>query len=468
MRILLIRPPPVHNVLGKLTGIEVPLGLAYLASYLETKNQNVEILDLVLSSDPKKELVKKLKNFKPKIAGITASTVEIYNAHKIAQIIKKFLDIPVVIGGFHASSLPIETLEEFKKFDIAVYGEGEITLTNLISAFESNGDLSEINGVVYRENDGKIKKNPPQELIKNLDTLPFPARHKLNINKYRPLMETYKQLPTTGILTSRGCPYSCTFCSKGVYGLSYRYRSAQNVLDELKECYYKYKIKDFKFYDDCLTIPRKRLISLCRMIFKEKLDMTWNCYSRVNTIDKELLKIMKRAGCYHVKYGVEAGSRRILQLINKKITLKQAINAIRNTSKVGLAAKVTFMLGLPTETEEELEKTINFAKYLDPDFVTFTITKPFPGTQIYNEALKNGDLIHKRWNEYVVDSDPILKNQLDNKILRNYIIRAYKEFYFRPKYILKKIKRLLTNISFLELKNNIREILIMLQFRRRY
>jgi len=463
LKTLLIRPPPVHNILGKLISSEVPLGLAYLASYLEKKDQEVEILDLMLSNDPIKDLIKKIKQYKPDLFGLTAFTVEIFNAHRIARVIRKFSDAPIIIGGLHASALPIETLSEFKNFDIAVFGEGEIVLSNLISAMESNMDYSNIQGICYRNHNGKIRKNPPQPLIKNLDSLPFPARHKLAINKYRPLMENYKQLPTTGVSTSRGCPYNCTFCSKSVYNKTYRYRSAENVIEELKECYYKFRIRDFKFYDECMTVPRNRMISLCQLILKENLDISWNCYSRVDTINKNLLQIMKSAGCYHVKYGVESGSNRVLKLMNKQISLKQAVKTIKITSKIGLSSKVSFMLGFPFETEEEIQKTINFSKYLSPDYVTFSITKPFPGTKIYIDALENGDLIHKNWQLYGLDSAPILKNQLDNKSLRNYIIKAYKEFYLRPQYFIKRIRRMINNPTTLELKNNIRGLMVLLR-----
>ncbi len=463
MKTLLIRPPPVHNTLGKLISSEVPLGLAYIAAYLEEKGQEVEIIDLMLSPNPVKDLNNKIKRFQPELFGLTAFTVEICNAHKIAELIKKSSTNPIVIGGLHASALPIETLNEFQSFDISVFGEGEIPMLNIISSLESDADLSSIKGVCYREKSGQIKKNSPQSLIENLDTLPFPARHKIKIYEYRPLMENYKRLPTTGVSTSRGCPYNCTFCSKSVYGISYRYRSAENVVEELKECINRYKIRDFKFYDECLTVPRKRMISFCRSILKERLDITWNCYSRVDTIDKELLRIMKRAGCYHVKYGVESGTKRVLKLINKRINLKQAYSTIRMTSEVGLSSKVSFMLGQPSETAEEVEKTIEFAKILSPDYVTFSVTKPFPGTKIFNDAMENNDLIHTDWQLYGLDSAPILKNQIKSEILQNYIIKAYREFYLRPKYFLKRLKRLIENPTLLEIKNNIRGLLVILR-----
>jgi len=460
MKVLLIRPHTPRTAIGTrggdvktLEGMEIDLGLPYIASYLETQGREVEILDLSLYSEPFEILKNKLKIYKPDIVGITANTPHIFNARSVALITKRLTNAFTVIGGIHASSLPIRTLEEFSMFDFLVEGEGEMTFQDLLTNLESENDISKVKGIAFRDND-QIRLNPPREPIKNIDELPFPARHKLEIYKYVPPVGNYYYLPSTGLISSRGCPYACTFCSRGGTRLSrkVRFRSPENVIEEIEDCIKRFGIRDFRFYDDVLTIPRSRIEKLCELIIEKKLDIKWNCYSRVDHVDENLLKTMKHAGCYHIKYGVEVGTGKALKIINKGTTLEQAKKAIKYTKKVGIEAKASFMLGIPGETIEDTKETIKFAKLLSPDYATFTILTPLPGSKIFDDALENNMLFHTKWDLYS-EMEPILRNQADFQILKKLLENANREFYFRPSYILQRIKRLSKNLNKHEVKN---------------
>jgi len=351
-----------------------------LSSYLEEKGIRNHILDFFIENNINTALENAIKAYKPNVIGITAFTA---NIKKGAILIKKARDFGfegfTIIGGAHASALPMETLDEFPEFDFLIYGEGEKTLYQLICHLDSSFPVSEVNGVAYHDGDD-IKINPPMAQIDNLDSLPFPNRDKVRLDQYRPNPANYLRLPNTGILFSRGCPFQCAFCSKKMWGSQVRYRSATNVLEEIGYCMERYGIYDFRFYDEGITTNREALEIFCRGIFERNWNLTWNCFSRTDLVDLDLLKLMKDAGCYHIKYGVEAGTERVLDLMNKKITLEDSIQAVKNTKKIGIECQINIIFGTPGETVKEMEQTIHFVKKLSPDLVSFHIFRPLPGS----------------------------------------------------------------------------------------
>lgn len=433
VQVLLVQPDQGNTVKKRIfqPGVEIPLNVAYLEAYLEREGISGEILDMRIYPHPYKILETAIRKLKPRIVGISAFTSEISNAGKVARIIKDInKDIVVVIGGYHASALPIETLTKFNHFDYLVFGEGELTFTELIKKTEGQSDISHLAGVAYRE-DGQVKVNPQRPLIESLDNLPLPARNKLEMSKYVPSPGTgnYLRLPSTGIIASRGCPYRCNYCSKGVWGSTIRFRSPESVIQEIEYCIDKYRIHDFRFYDDALTLPNWNLKSLCEMIIKKKLNISWNCYSRVNNITLDILRIMKEAGCYHIKYGIEFGTEKALKLANKNASLEQARAAVSLTKKVGIECKGSFMVGIPGENVEDCKKTISFAIELSPDLVAFYPFDLFPGSKFYKEFTR--------------EEEAKGMNILDRSTTEELVSQAYKSFYFRFAYILQRIKRLL-------------------------
>ena len=434
MKVLLINPPYKSDF------PQPPLGIAYVASALEKSGQQVEILDapaLKLNAD---EVVKHVLKGSFDIVGITAMTPTIRSAIEVAKKIKdQEKSIIVILGGAHATVLPEKTLEMFPEINFIIVGEGEVTTPELIEKLEKGKSLKDISGIAYKDN-GKIILNPRRPVVENLDELPMPAYHLLPIGKYRPHPPHGKRLPYMALITSRGCPFRCTFCSKPVHGTKYRAKNAVSIIEEIKFLKDKYGIREILFYDDSFTIDKQRIINLCDEMIKNKIDLPWSCETRVNLVDKELLSKMKKAGCYIISYGVESGNQEILDNIKKDITIEQIRNAFKLTHEEGIDTVSYFMLGCPGETEQTMKQTIDFAKNLNTNFAQFSICTPFPGTELADLVKEEID-----WNKlsYVSDSSDripvILSEHLNEEQLKKYYSKAYKEFYLRPSYVAKMI-----------------------------
>jgi radical SAM superfamily enzyme YgiQ (UPF0313 family) len=411
---------------------------------LEKAGNSVEIIDAPALKLDANDIVKRVIDGGFEFVGITVMTPTVGTAIEVTRGIKaKNKSIFVFMGGAHATALPEKTLEIFPEIDAVVIGEGEITTPILVEKIRKKENLKDVLGVAYRKG-GKIIVNPSRSVIKNLDDLPLPAYHLLPIDKYRPYPPHGKKLPYIAIMTSRGCPFRCAFCSKPVHGKLYRAKSPKAIIEEIKYLKEKYKIKEILFYDDSFTLDRQRIIELCDEMIKNKINIPWSCETRVNLVDKELLSKMKNAGCYIISYGVESGNQEILNNIKKDITLEQIRNAFKLTRKAGINIVSYFMLGCPGDTEQTMKQTIEFAKELDANFAQFSICTPFPGTEI-------ADLIDKKdeidWNKLTYVSNRsesipfVLSKNLSEKQLRKYYNNAYKEFYLRPSFIIKTILR---------------------------
>jgi radical SAM superfamily enzyme YgiQ (UPF0313 family) len=438
IKIALINPPQRTDF------PQPPLGLAYIATTLEKTGNKVEIIDAAALKLNANETVKMVIDNGFEFVGITVMTPTLSSAMEVARKIKeKNKSIFVFMGGAHVTALPEKTLEVFPELDAIVIGEGEITTPVLIEKIKNKEELKDVLGIAYRE-DGKIIVNPPRPIVKNLDELPLPAYHLLPINKYRPYPPHGKKLPYMAIMTSRGCPFRCTFCSKPVHGKLYRAKSPKAIIEEIKYIKEKFKIKEILFYDDSFTLDKQRIIELCDKMIKNKINIPWSCETRVNLVDKDLLSKMKDAGCYIISYGVESGNQEILNRIKKDITLEQVRNAFKLTREAGISIVSYFMLGCPGDTERTMKQTIEFAKELDANFAQFSICTPFPGTEI-------ADLIDKKdeidWNKLTYVSNRsesipvVLSKNLNEKQLRKYYNDAYKEFYLRSSFIIKTILR---------------------------
>jgi len=314
--------------------------------------------------------------------------------------------------------------------------------------------LKKIPGLVFKEN-GKIVNTGPKEYVTDLDGLPFPPREMLPYKKYFSLLA--KKEPITTMFTSRGCPFQCAFCDRPTMGKVFRKRSANNIVNEMEECL-KLGIQEIFIYDDTFTVDRKRVVDVCNEILKRSLKFNWDIRARVDTIDEEVLRLLKKAGCQRIHYGVEAGTEKILKVLNKKITLEQVLKAFRLTRKIGIETLAYFIIGSPTETKEDILETIKFAKKLNPDFVQITLLTPFPATRLYQQALDEKVFKNDYWREFAKNPQKGIKTkywtkELSNEELQNLLSYAYKQFYVRPGYIM---RRLLKVRSFSELMRKIR------------
>lgn len=441
-RVLLVYPHSAMRVFKKtkvaVAVSEMPnLALATLASNLLKFDHDARVLDLSVSTSPMKDLVKELKNFSPDYVGVTFSTPLFYQMVEIVEKVKSYDKSIITIGGGpHSSSLPKETLKD-SKIDMTVVGEGEETLLEIVSG----KSIQSIRGLCFKKNK-KILLNPRRELIKNLDDLPLPAWDLFDIKKYKTSGLTSRKSPVGPIETSRGCPFGCIFCSKSVFGRTWRAKSVDRVVNEIEymlECGFK----EIHVMDDGFSNDMKRAKNICDEITRRGLDFPWSLINgiRIDRIDKKLFEKMKKAGCYMVSFGIESGCQDILDRIHKGIDLTKIKRAFKLANEVGIETLAFFMIALPNETEETIKKSIDFAKRLEPDMVKISITIPFPGTQLFFELDDLGLITTRDWSKYYYHTADTVYNHpnMSWEIIYKYYNTFYREFYLDPKFIFRKI-----------------------------
>ncbi len=456
-KVTLVNPP-------QFTGYpQPPMGLILLAGVLESRGYPVKIVDANLLGLKPEEIVPLLDD--TDVLGLTAMTPTVSRAIDIAREVKAARpELPVIMGGPHATLLPAETMAAAPEVDIIVRGEGEESLVNLLSVLENNKSLDSVSGITYRT-DGIIVDNAPSPEITDLDSLPFLAYHLVPLKSYRPHPPHGRAKPFAVLITSRGCPYNCGYCSKPVFGKRFRGQSPERVVDEIAYLQEKYGVREIAFYDDSFTLDMERAYRICEEIISRGLKIIWSCETRVNLVDKRLLKKMKQSGCYSISYGLESGSQEILDVIDKGTTLEQAEEAVRHTREAGIHAVGYFMIGSPGETPETINETIRFAKKLKVDFAQFSITTPFPGTNLYDLYLEGGGRPDIPWEDYVYAASsegraPVFESE---SLSREDIVRwekeAYRDFYLRPSYIW---QRLLSCTSIGDIKVNLNGLSMLL------
>lgn len=421
-----------------------PMGIALIAAILEKAGYPLTVVDanaLDIQPDGLTPLVKDAG-----VIGLTAMTPYINTALKTASHLKKaYPDVPIILGGAHATLLPEETLRTAPDIDIIIRGEAEETVLQLLPALEKKQPLASIPGITYRK-DGKITSNPASSKLIDLDSLPFLAYHLLPWHRYKPHPPHGRALPFAVIITSRGCPYHCAYCSKPIFGTRFRAQSPDRVIEEILYHQKRFGIKELAFYDDVFTLDKKRAHAISEEIIKRGIKLHWSCETRVNLVDKELLRHMKEAGCYSISYGVETGSPEILKAIDKGITLGQVTEAVRWSREAGLQTIGYFMVGSPGESPETIEQTVRFAKQLKLDFAQFAVTTPFPGTKLYDVYMAGKKGIHIPWDSFVYAGtgeglSPVFESdRLSRDEIRRLAKRAYREFYLRPGYVWQRLR----------------------------
>lgn len=472
MKVLLINPPYTNfEGMKKSAGNTMPLNLAYLASYLLSKiTCEIKIIDCETEGMGYKEIEETAVQYRPDVVGITTLTPPMKHVVQITRIIKNTNpDCLVVLGGVHPTAFPEKTMEE-SGADFAIIGEGEITFYEIAKGVsENNLRPGEILGVCYKSADGKLIKNKSRPYIENLDSIPFPARQLYDLKKYysAPTKKVSDEPMVTPILTSRGCAFKCVHCISNVlWSRAVRFRSSDNVIAEIEECVNKYGVREFNVLDDTFTLKKDRLMEICRKIIDRNLKIFWICFSRVNTIDEEMAEIMRKAGCRKISFGLESGSQKILDLMNKNATIAMGIKAVNAVRKKGIEAHASFMFGNIGETKETIRETINFAKSLDIDNATFFITSPLPGTHLYEVAKEKGYINENtKWEEFapLTNTKPILvQDNISEAELIYWQKRAFKEFYLRPKYIWHKLKNIWSQGGFRTLYEGVRILFIIL------
>jgi len=447
MKVLLVKP------ISEIHVVSPPLSLAYLASSAKNLKQvkEVKILDCLLSKLSYKDFEDYIRKYKPDIIGLTAFTLEFPSALKMAKIAKKLnKNTKIVLGGPHVSNHPQDLKN--KEIDFIFRGEGEEAFPLLIKELnKKKPNFKKIPNMGWKKKN-KIILNEIK-FIQDLNKLQFPDFELIDFLKY-PKLYLAKKHPAIPLITSRGCPFSCTFCSaKNISGKKFRARTPENILEEIKQLKQKFNIKEFQFWDDNFTLDKERANKFCDLLIKENLDLIWWCPNgvRVETLDRELLLKMKKSGCYAMAFGIESGSEKIQKDMKKNLDLKKVKEIITFAHKIGIRTQGFFIIGYPTETKEDIEKTIKFAKSLPLDRASISLFQPLFGSEIYEDLVKQGK-IEKDYN--IADCDyskasilPIgFKNLEEVKKMQR---KALIQFYSRPKVFLKFISE---NLSLSQIK----------------
>lgn len=384
MRIVLIQPKAYkHNP----AHVHEPLNLGYLASYLRVHGYD-DISVRVAALESEKDIIADASL--ADIVGITTTSPMMTHGLALSRQIKNINPQgTIVFGGNHPSAVPSSTLEN-KEVDVVVRGEGEATFVELVKAIENSSSLIEVAGISFKQ-DGKIVHNPDREFIKDIDSLPFPARDLMLQERFTDRWVNATGIRSAWIISSRGCPFDCTYCaSKQVWKRVWRARSPENIFQEVQEITKKYKLQHVNFADDTFTVDRMRCLELCDLFQRKKSKITWACNAHVNTVDKELLREMKRAGCVEIWMGMESGSPLILKELKKGISPEQTSDAFKWSKEVGLKRHAYLMIGAPSESHETILETEKLIEEIRPDYAILTILTPYPGCALYDEAKRVG------------------------------------------------------------------------------
>lgn len=451
-----------------------PLGIAYIAAVLENNGYKVEVYDPVRGHDFP-SFKKHLIEFDPAIVGITCLAPQENQIHYFARLVREIRpDVPIAAGGVHPTTAHERVLSD-NNIDAAVIGEGEITVLNLFERMLKNDDLSQVCGIAFRKNLETIV-TVPQPLVENLDCLPLPSRHLLDMGWYSRRLSLIrgKWLRCSTVIAIRGCPFECIFCSSNkVFGRKVRFRSPANVIAEIKNIVEKYKLDAILFVDDTLTLSKEWILELCAIMKKEVPGIKWACQGRVGYIDEQIIKAITSSGCIQIEFGIESGSQKVLDILNKKQTIESIRETFSLCRKFNIRTMANFIIGNPEETSQDIELTSELAKEIKADYTDFFILTPYPGTKIYEMALSNGwlrqgDSFYGRESnkpvmsinfspEQLVELRKRLYEENISSIWKNYVLEmtflwdVLRFVFLNPSYVIDIFKVLLREKSFAEL-----------------
>ena len=443
--------------ISRIANIMPPLGLASVAAYLGKKNIDLTIVDCYAKPDSDGFIKDYLKETKPALIGLSCSTANFLDGIRIAKLAKNIVPaIKVVFGGHHVSALKEKVVETFPVIDFAIVGEGEETMAHLVAS--RGEDASSIEGLVYKDAKGMAHFTGYRPTIDDLDILPFPAYEKLPgyPHAYKLPIFNYPSVPNSSCISSRGCPYSCSYCDRSVFRSSFRYNSAQYLYEHLKYLNERFHIRHINFYDDQFTFNRKRVVDFTRMMTDGPLRMTFNCAVRAEHIDPDLAGMMKQAGCWMISLGIETGDEELLAQHRKNADLTLLAEKIEVIKKAGIRVKGLMMMGLPGETESSIRKSMDFVFSLPIDDINVSKFTPFPGTPLYENARELGSF-EEDWPRMDCMNFLFIPKGMSRKLLEKLFTMFYRKHLLRPKILINYVtmiwrspnswKRFIANIS---------------------
>lgn len=431
MEITFINPPQTDSKYKFMGVVAPPLGISYMAAVLENHDFDVKILDASALDMTWKDLENSIRKISPDIIAITALTPTINQAMKTAEIAKNTCPQSIIVMGGYHPTFNYERILETGLVDVVIRGEGEYTMLELAETLNKGGDISIVKGIAFDKT-----VTPTRPYIKDLDSLPFPARHLLPMDHYK-LFNMDTKMAT--IVSSRGCPMQCSFCaSASLHGSKMRLRSVTNVVDEMEHLVNEHNVETIAFMDDTFTLNKRRVEEICNEIKKRELKVFWGCTARVDSLSRDILRKMRESGCIAIFMGVESADQQILDDINKKTDLNKIVNAFHISRKEKIRTIASVVLGMPGDTKNSIQNTVKFVKELKPSYAIFSLATPYPGTRFYQESFDKNLIKVKDWSKYTLIT-PVLETMelsLDElKKLRN---KAFINFYLRPGYILRQ------------------------------
>jgi radical SAM superfamily enzyme YgiQ (UPF0313 family) len=453
LKIALISPPFLPNfcrsqrwpVVNRTLAMRYPDWLAYAAGLLEREGFDTHFRDFIAENLTIKDVAEWVKAIEAGLIVLDVTTPSIFNDIECARACKEATpSARIVFVGPHSTVFSAETLKEANgAVDVIARGEYDYTLLELAQAIEGGTAFEKIKGITFLSKDGSIVENEARALIENLDDIPFPAWHHLDVRRYRNNTYLY---PFLDQISGRGCPQRCMFCQwpQVMHGRRYRYCSPERVVAEMRYNFERFPIKEIFFEDDTLTTNTGRLRKICELLLQEKRKMVWSCNSRCDFLDFDLMKLMKEAGCRMLLIGPESGSQQILDNVHKHLRLEQVKEFVAKARRAGLSTHACWVIGLPGETKETIEQTIRFAKEVDTDTIQASSVMPLVGTELYQWAVEKGYLKASSWRDYVREGEqtavmeyPHLKASEMNAAVN----RLLKGYYFKPKIIMRLLKQ---------------------------
>ena len=468
VKIVLLQPP-LRNIIGAATpdyidenrGFTPPMGLLYLKAAIDNSIHESVFIDANLECLTHEEAAIKALEYQPDIIGIQAMTFTMPDAYLTALEIKRISPkTATLIGGPHPTIFPKETAN-LNGVDFAFAGEGEFGLGSFLDVYFDSNKYDNVPGLAYKKN-GLVNYSTKNELIEELDKLSFPARRASNYKRYHSVLSL--RTPSTVMITSRGCPFNCIFCNR--MGRKYRMHSAEYVLSEFDDIA-SMGIREVFIHDDTFSLNRERVELICLGLIERQSDIIWEARTRVDCVDKELLKLMRKAGCVRLSFGVESGSSKVLKSMRKGTNPEQVIKVFKWCKELGIITLADFMFGNLDETENDIKMSIELMKSIDPDYVQFSILSLYPGTPIYEMALEQGLIDRDVWFDFACNplhafSTPIWTKHFSEEQLELMTQKAFRSFYLRPRFVWKQLQRVR---SFSQLKTLTRSGMAIL-FRR--